>query len=366
MERSRATAVSLRELNRWTLARQLLLAREQCAAVTGIERLAGMQAQYTPSPYIGLWSRLRDFARAELESAFLADQVIKATLMRGTLHVVSARDFPIYRLGVPTPIEAYPQSTKMLQQLGVDIELVRQEFRDAVRSGPRPKTELVAVLARHLPADSPAAYGMTMISGAELIHGGETARFGFFGTPILRAPPPPLVVDRAAALRHVVRAYLAAFGPATRADLAQWSGYNVAVYSDTIASCDLIEDRGEDGRAYLDLADAPRPDAGINAPVRFLPKWDNLLLGHARRERVLPEAFRTTVIRKNGDVLPTFLVDGMVAGTWEAPLKKAAIITLSPLLSLGRIQRTAVEEEAERLVAWLRPEMSKMDVRWDV
>jgi hypothetical protein len=162
----------------------------------------------------------------------------------------------------------------------------------------------------------------------------------------------------------VVRSYLAAFGPATRADVAGWLGRSVTTFADALDSLDLITFQAEDGRKLLDLRDAPRPDASVTAPVRFLPKWDNLLLAYDRRERVLPEALRKTVIRKNGDVLSTFLVDGMVAGAWEAPLRGRPVMTLRAFTTLSVRHRRAVEREAASLLSWLRPEATGGEVGW--
>jgi Winged helix DNA-binding domain len=165
-------------------------------------------------------------------------------------------------------------------------------------------------------------------------------------------------------MRSVVASYLRAFGPATRGDVAQWLGRPVNVFASALDELQLLSFTGDDRRTYMDLPDAPRPDAAVAAPVRFLPKWDNLLLAHDRRERVLPEPLRKIVIRKNGDVLPTFLVDGVVAGAWEAPLKGRATMTLTPLAPIAIRTRSAVEREGEDLLAWLRPEAATREVRW--
>ena len=161
-----------------------------------------------------------------------------------------------------------------------------------------------------------------------------------------------------------MRSYLAAFGPATRADIAGWLGRSVSTFAAALDSLDLITFQAEDGRKLVDLPDAPRPDGSVAAPVRFLPKWDNLILAYDRRERVLPEALRKTVIRKNGDVLSTFLVDGMVAGAWEAPLRGPAVMTLEPFTAISVKHRRAVEREAESLLAWLRPDATGGEVSW--
>lgn len=363
------SAVSLRQLNRWTLARQMLLERHPLPgihldAVGAVERLAGMQAQHSPSPYIGLWSRLHGFRREELEAAVMEDRVLKATLMRGTLHLVSARDFAPYKLAARNPYRVYTQMLQQLRERGVDVEAVRQHILAAVRERPLKRME-VRIVARHLvPDDLPewAAWSTVALPG-DLINLPDDARFGYFGGSRYR-PAPPVDGDPIEALRHVAGAYFAAFGPASRGDLAQWSGQSVSAFAPALESLDLVTFRGEDGRTLYDLPAAPRPEEDVPAPVRFLPKWDNVLLAYERRERVLPEAYRKTVIRKNGDVLPTFLVDGLVAGTWEAPLRGRAVLTLTPLRSMGPADRRDVEQEAEQLLSWLRPDTDRREVRW--
>mgnify|MGYP001247401564 CR=1 FL=1 len=356
--------VSLRQLNRWTLGRQLLLERSELDAVTAIARLAGMQAQYSPSPYIGLWSRLRDFRREELEAALLADQVYKATLMRGTLHLVAAHHFDRYRVTAPSLWQVYANTARLLRELDVDVDAVRAAIHAAVRERPRTRQEAMQLARQMIPAElnDYVAWG-TVALASDLIIAPEDAHFGRFGGSRYRMAP-PVTAEAAAAYREVVVAYLAAFGPASRADLAQWSGQPVAAFAAALETLDLVTLNADDGRILLDLADAPRTESDIPAPVRFLPKWDNLLLAYERRARVLPEALRRIVIRKNGDVLPTFLVEGMVAGTWEAPLRGRAVMTLSPLGPLTERERAQVEQEAESLLAWLRPDTDGRDVRW--
>ncbi|HEX6489098.1 MAG TPA: winged helix DNA-binding domain-containing protein [Candidatus Dormibacteraeota bacterium] len=358
--------ISLRELNRWTLARQLLLERADLDAIGAIEHLAGMQAQYSPSPYIGLWSRLRAFGRDELESAVLEDRVLRANLMRGTLHLVSAREFPVYRTAIRSGFTVYAQMVRRLREAGVDVESVRDELVATVRQQPIGRGELRR-LARGLVPDEHLAEwaGFSVLADSGLLM--SVAEDALFSRPSIGTTfrlGPQVRVDLLEAWRHVATAYLRAFGPASRSDLAQWSGEQVALFKPVLDDLDLETVTTEDGRVLLDLPDAPRPDAEVPAPVRFLPKWDNLLLAYERRERVLPEAYRKVVIRKNGDVLPTFLVDGLVAGCWLAPLRGKAVMTLEAYSPLSARQRQAVEAEAEGLLAWLRPDAGRRELRW--
>ena len=342
----------------------MLLERSDVDAVTAIERLAGMQAQYSPSPYIGLWSRGRDFKREELEAALAARLVYKATLMRGTLHLVSARQFDLFRIASRFPRHVWSEGPRQLAERGVDVEALREEILVALDGKALKKPELEELFRHRIPADLPdwVSFSVIVSVGAVINHH-EDARFGHFaGSRYRRAPLP--VADSGDAIRAVVTSYLAAFGPASRADLAQWLGRSVSTFSAALDSLDLVTFEAEDGPKLIDLRHAPRPHEAVPAPVRFLPKWDNLLLAYDRRERVLPEAIRKVVIRKNGDVLPTFLVDGVVAGAWEAPLRGRAVMSLSAFNPLSVKHRKAIEREGESLLAWLRPDSPERAVFW--
>jgi len=356
--------VTSRQLNRWTLARQLLLERVDLDAVTAIERVACMQAQYSPSPYIGLWSRLRDFRREELEAAVLDSRVIKATLMRGTLHLVSGREFDRYRVACRDENNPLARRLSGLGDVGCDLDAVRDEILAALRERPLNRVEVQRMFRHLVPDHLPdwVAFSTIWQSGSVINVPGD-ARFGHFAGSHYRPAPPP-EADPLTAMRHVVAAYLGAFGPATRADIAQGLGKPVRAFAPALDALDVVRLTAEDGRALLDLPDAPRPDASVEAPVRFLPKWDSVLLAHARRERVLPQSLRYRVIAKNGDVLATFLVDGVVAGAWSAPLRGEAVMTLQPLARIPAGARRAVEREGEALLAWLRPDAGARDVRW--
>jgi Winged helix DNA-binding domain len=355
--------VGARELNRWTLARQLLLERVELDAVTAIERLAGMQAQNPPSPYVGLWSRLRGFRREELESAVLGGRVYKATLMRGTLHLVSEREFDVYRVACRHRNALLARAERLMAQLGGDAELLRAEIVARLRERPHSRAELLSALAHLVPngMSSWLAFGLLHLNGATM-NVAEDGRFDHRPGSRYRLAPPP-EADPDSALRSVVAAYLRAFGPASKADVAQWLGQPIGVFGPALEELGPIALRAE-GRTLYDLPDAPRPDPGVPAPVRFLPKWDNLLLAYERRERVLPDALRRTVIGKNGDVLATFLVDGVVAGSWSAPLRGRAEMTLTALARIPARARRAVEREGEALLRWLRPDAGTREVRW--
>jgi hypothetical protein len=185
-----------------------------------------------------------------------------------------------------------------------------------------------------------------------LLHAPESALWTGRPLGVFHAYAEPEPVDVLAARTELVRRYLSAFGPATRADIADWSGLRVADFVDALEALEpLRRFRDESGRELLDVPRAPLPTADTPAPVRFLPKWDNTLLAHADRRRVLPEELRKTVIGKNGDVTQTFLLDGVVAGSWTAD--KKGKVALTPFAPLPRTAKRAVEDEAAALEAWL-------------
>src|ERR1700682_3823675 len=253
--------VSLKQLNRWTLARQMLLERVELDAVTAIERLAGMQAQYSPSPYIGLWSRVRDFKRDELEAALAAQLVYKATLMRGTLHLVSARQFDLFRLASRFPNHAWTAGPTQLAERGIDVDALREEILAELDVKPLKKLQLESAFRHRIPADLPDWVAFSLVIYFAINHH-EDARFGHFaGSRYMRAPLPE--ADPEEAIRAVLTSYLAAFGPAPRADIAQWLVRSVSTFSSARDSLDLVTFQAEDGRKLVDLRDAQRPDADV-------------------------------------------------------------------------------------------------------
>jgi hypothetical protein len=300
-----------------------------------------MQAQAPNAPYVGLWSRLEDFDHAQLTRALERRQVTRSTLFRVTVHLVSAANQPAFA------------------RLNHD-----QWRRDFVREG-LPLDEMIERVER-LAASGTVTYGELEAALPEL--GERPFRLRCL-TPLVHVPPsgtwrrpriqlttasrwlgtePP---DAGEAARILVRSYLAAFGPATRADMLRFTGLRVATIDPALEALggDLRRFEDGQGRELLDLPRAPRPAPDIPAPVRFLPKWDALLLSHDDRTRVLPEEYRSTVIR-GGDVLETFLVDGMVAGSWRLVDRK---IQLEPFAPLPSVVRRELEDEGRRLAGFL-------------
>ena len=340
--------LTLRELNRATLARQLLLERRKIGVRPAIERLAGLQAQWPPSPYIGLWSRVTGFRREALEREVLNGQVVKPTVMRGTLHLVTAREYPMFWWALrdmptwydDTHLAHAQKALKRMRKLADRAPLVHKDAIALLMADGHEELEARRIFH-------------AVRRRAHLLHTRESALWKGRPSAVFHPFPEPAPMKVLAARTELVRRYLAAFGPATRADIADWSGLRVADFADALDALEpLRRFRDENGRELLDLPRSPLPHGDTPAPVRFLPKWDNTLLAHADRRRVLPEDLRKAVIAKNGDVTQTFLVDGVVAGSWTADRKGA--IALVPFAPLPRPVRREVEEEAARLEAWLR------------
>jgi hypothetical protein len=335
--------LSLRELNRATLARQLLLERRRLPLARAVERVAGLQAQWGPAPYVGLWTRVDGFRRETLERALLRHEVMRAVLMRGTIHLVSARDYAVLGAAVGDPPWVKPEVAAAAAQL-----------HDAVRTfgaEPRSRAEVLEWLGREhgVDGETPGLWYALRTRG-RLTHAAESGAWKTPRTTTYLALPYERA-DPEAARVELVRRYLAAFGPATRADVAEWSGLRVRDFEAALEALEPLRVfRDERGRQLLDLPRAPLPPADAPAPVRFLPRFDNLVLSHADRTRVLPEAYRTTVIHGAGQVEATFLVDGFVAGTWSVAKGR---VHVEPFARLTRTAQAEVEDERERLEAWL-------------
>jgi len=356
-----------RALGRATLARQHLLERAPAGlgVVDLVERVGGLQAQEPASPSIALWTRRQAFAADELDAAIASRQIVKGTLMRTTLHVVSSADHRLLRPAVaPTTSRIRrqdrhdpPDDATLARLLAVTAEWT---------AVPTSVTELRLHLAPLWPERDPDEVVWWARRSAPLVHAPDpTAAWSFGRRPRLVDSTAWLggtsPVDIAASLEHLVRRYLGAFGPATAADLAAWSGVAVGTLRPAIAALEARDAvwHGHDdrGRTLLDLPDAPRPDADVPAPPRLLPMWDSLLLAHADRTRVIDDADRAVVIARNGDTLATFLVDGRVAGLWWAETGPGGRthIAIEPFRPIPASAMTALRDEAEALAAFVEP-----------
>jgi hypothetical protein len=258
-----------------------------------------MQAQWPPSPYIGIWTRTTGFRREALERELLRGTIVKATVMGQTLHLLTLRDYALIRATMSET--NFPWMSPLAEELAPAV-------RELAAAGPVTSAEAMALLEQERDLK------------------GISARRAW-----------------SAARVH-------AFGPSSLRDIVQWSMMHVPELKASLALLDLRRFRDEQRRELFDVPRGDLPDPDTPAPVRFLPKWDNVLLAHADRTRVLPDPYRRKVIRQNGDVAQTFLVDGLVAGIWRVEKRR---VQLEPLTPLSRAARHELRDEVERLEAFL-------------
>jgi len=334
-----------RTLNRTLLARQLLLERSKASIVEATEQVGGLQVQYAPSGYVGLWTRVAGFRRGDLTAALEDRTLIQASLMRTTIHLVTRGEYWRFAMGVRRSRQEWAARTQLLPpERKLDANAAR--LREALADGPKTVKEL-----------------------------GDLAK-GFVGTlglwvDLVRVPPSGTWERRRAdrlalaewwigpndateddGLAHLVRAYLRGFGPAPWRDIASWAAISVAEARRGAANLTLTLYRDEAGGELIDLADAEPTDPATPAPVRFLPHWDNTLLVHARRTALLPEPFRGRVFStKKPFSVGTYLVDGQVAGAWSVVEGRIVLDPFVPLTDLKAPDRRAVDREREALEA---------------
>ena len=337
--------LTARELNRALLARQLLLERSPAPLPRVLERIGGLQAQYAPSMYVGLWSRMTEFEREHLDRALERRTVVQGTLMRVTIHLVSAPDYWPFAVGLRHARREWWVKTHKSRPSANELEEAAARLREYLRDGPRRQKEI-----------------------DEFFGGADPRRMNGVGLflDLVRAPPSgtwdrrradlyaaaedwlgPETATPEQGLDHLVRRYLVGFGPAPVRDVAGWAGLPASDVAAAVRRLSLRRFRSESGDELVDVPRAPLPDPDTPAPVRFLPTWDATLLVHARRTQILPEDYRPLVFNtRTPHSVATFLVDGRVAGTWSHG--RGRIVT-SPFVRLPAAASRELEAEADRL-----------------
>lgn len=356
-----------RALNRALLARQLLLARDAMPVLDAVAHLVGLQAQAPTPPYFGLWSRLTGFAPERLSGLLLARRVVRASLMRGTIHLVIAGDCralrellqPIYDRAVA----ANPDRAAALA--GVDRDALAAAGAALLAEQPRTTKALAELLATHWPDRDAATLALVVPYLVPLLQVPPRGLWGGSGQAtwttveawLGRKSGKPMTPAQ------MVRRYLAAFGPATVADLHQWSG--LTGLGEVVKRLRLRTFQDEHGRTLYDVPDAPLPDPDTPAPVRFVAPFDNLLLAHADRTRVITDAHRRRVVTINGIVKGTVLVDGFVAGSWRLDQgRSAAALTVEPFVPLSTPDRDALEAEGTDLLGFAAATADSREIRF--
>ncbi|MFD3918658.1 winged helix DNA-binding domain-containing protein [Streptomyces sp. NPDC058595] len=312
------------ELNRSTLARQLLLRREPLGVADAVRRVVALQAQQAASPYVALWSRTADFDPAALDAAFTGYEVVKATLMRITLHAVHADDHRTFREAVEPTLRGGRLDSRFTAT-GLTLDdadvLVPALLEHADR--PRTAAELEAWLGERLGAPPGPGAWRGLRGYAPLLHVPTGTPWSFGSRPsYVAAGAWSGLRDKetsAAALARLMVRYLEGFGPASVADMAQFALVQRARVREALKTLSGALDvlTGPDGEELYDVPGAPRPSGDTPAPPRLMAMWDSTLLAYSDRSRLIPDDYRRLVIRINGDVLPTLLVDGYVAGLWR-------------------------------------------------
>jgi hypothetical protein len=321
----------------------MLLSRSAAPIPRVLERMGGLQAQYAPAIYVGLWSRMAGLHRSQVTRALERRLIVQGTMMRSTIHVVSASDY--WPLMVATD-EARRQWFARVYRgpySEPDFAAASETVRNVLASGPQPRSVLVDAVGNDLWAGIHLDMVRVPPSGTW-----ERRRADLYGLAEQWIPRPAIAND--AALELLIRRYLGGFGPAVATDIGTWAGMHVDRILPTLERMDLRRFQAEDGKELVDLRRMPLPDADVAAPVRFLPVWDAALLVHARRKAVIGEQHRPIIFNtKTPQSMPTFLVDGAVAGTWKF---EGGQVKLAPFDVIPKTWKRELEEEAKALTAF--------------
>lgn len=342
---SSPVVLSQRRLNRALLARQLLLERVRLPIPTVLDRMGGLQAQYAPAMYVGLWSRTAGMNRDDLTKALVRRSVVQGTLLRSTIHLVSRADYWPWAIAIRKSRRQWWLRVQQNNLTEAALVVAAKRLKVLLKEGPRHRRDLEAAIGRAVWSGAGLWLDMVRVPPSGTWDRRRADLFADAETWI-----PTEEIDPPAAQSHLVRRYLGGFGPSTRTEIADWSGLATDEVNAALATVPTTRFRTEDDKDLYDLPRAPRPDPDAKAPVRFLHVWDAMLLVHSRRTGVLSEEHRGLIFNsKTPHSAPTFLVDGVVAGTWRYEHGKVAVAPFEPL---PRTINREVEEEAKALAAF--------------
>jgi hypothetical protein len=351
--------LTTRELNRTYLHRQLLLARAPRPALDIVEHLVALQGQEPDSPYLSLWARSADFRLEDLTRLLDDRKVVRSALLRGTQHLSSGADYPWLRPSIQPALDRLSGRGGSLS--GLDMEKFTAIAHEVLADGPATRPELSRRLVEAFPGVDAQALTYVVHLRLSLLHPPPSGTWrhrgrvrcvlaeDWLGRPLAAEP----------ATETLVRRYLAAFGPASAKDIQTWSG--LTRLGGLLPAMGLRAVRDEAGTELYDLPDAPLIDPDVPAPVVFLPEFDNAVLGHADRARIIHPGDRPIVMPGWSIVRPTVLVDGFVSAIWTL---NGTTLSIAPFRPLAAADRVAVAEQAERLLAFVLPEAGEGRVRW--
>lgn len=355
-----------RALNRATLARQLLLTRARLTVPKAIEQLVALQAQVPRPPHVALWSRLSTFQRQDLTKLLVARTLVRATTMRGTLHIMRAKDFVSFRGALQPSLTAGMQSIVGKGPIPPLPDLL-SAARAVLGTRGLPFGDIRDALVKKFPKGHDRLMGYAVRMQLPLVQVPDEAEtWGFPSDSDFALAEPWLdeKIGEGAGPGALVLRYLAAYGPSSSADIQAWTGLKGV--AEIIAPLRSRLVSFEDGRSreLFDLPKAPRPDEDTTAPIRFLPEYDSMILAHADRSRLIDERYRKVLVTKNLIVPATFLIDGRVAGTWKIERKKkVAALNLTPFATIPKAQTADVEREGEALLRFVEPDAEGLSVR---
>jgi hypothetical protein len=344
--------LSRRALNRALLARQMLLRREPISPEAAIERLVGIQAQAPYAPYVGLWTRLDGFSHDDLSALLLDRRAVRIVLMRSTVHLVSARDCLSLRPLMQPVLERQFRGSQYSKRLAaMDIGAIAAAGRAVLDERPMTTTDAAKVLCERWPDADAESVAHVLRMALPLVQVPPRGVWGQGGPPLCTTAEHwlerPLAVDPSP--DEMMLRYLAAFGPATVADVQAWSGLTRLREVAERLRPQLRAFRDEDGNELLDIPGAPLPDADTPAAVRYLPEYDNALLSHADRTRIIKPGHSPRVFTRGG-----LLVDGFVRGAWTVSRAKGvATLKVEAFAKISKAERRDVEEEGARLLEFV-------------
>jgi hypothetical protein len=363
--------LTLRQINRATLARQMLLAREKTTPVKAIERLVAMQAQWPKPPFLGLWSRVEGFKRDDLTSLFHKRTVVRATFLRATIHVVTAKDFLALRPAIQPVLEAGMQAILKERLDGIDVSALTKQVRKMLEREPLTFAAIREEFLRADPKADERAMGYAVRMLLPLVQVPVEGQAWAFPSQACFAPAEQWLAKAVAAKAvqpdALLLRYLEGYGPASADDMRAWSGLARPAVKEAIDRLrgKLSVFRDVNGKRELfDLPNAPRPDGDVPAPVRLIPEYDNVITTRAD-ERFVAKGDRPRVFLSALRIAATVLVDGFAAGTWKMEAtKKAATVTIEPFKPLAARVKKEIEAEAELVLKFAEPEVRTREVRF--